>query len=114
MYFEQEAESPTRKAMLPLLVPYITTRAVVWIACFIGAIGIGISLFTGDWDNFARSGPLIVVCALLLALFDYTSSTKQVSDKTRDILGMEYSEDEKKRINPKYDVRDIINGKRCN
>lgn len=62
-----------------------------------GLLGIGLSLLYENWNIFSRSGSLIIICALLLALFDFASSTKQFFDKVRDILGKEYRKKELER-----------------
>ena len=86
------------EAMLPIAVPVVAVIAAWLIAIIIGSMGIGFSLYYGNWDIFARSGPLIVVCALFLALFDYTSSSKKFFDQLKKVLGPEYQQDEIERI----------------
>jgi len=92
--------------MLPLLFPFIAARITWWIAGFIGLGGIGLSLFYSNWYIFSRSGSLLVVFALLLALVDYTSSTKLFFDQVREALGPKYRLDELERI--RQLVRDEI------
>ena len=86
------------EALLPLFITFLAARIVWCVAAIIGIGGISLSFFYNDWSMFSRSGALIVVCALLLALLDYTSSTKKFFDKVREILGPKYQDDEKERV----------------
>ena len=74
------------EALLPILVPFVTVRIVWGIAGVIVLLGIALSMVYANWTIFSRSGSLLVVCALLLALFDYTSSIKQLLESFEKIL----------------------------
>lgn len=72
---------------------------IAWgVTGLIGILGFLLSVIYGDWSVFSRSGSLIVVCALLLALVDYATSTKEFINKTKEFLGPSYEEEEKGRI----------------
>ena len=86
------------EAMLPLIASYVAAGLAWCIAGVIGLVGIVLSLLYGNWNIFSRSGALIIVCALLLALFDYTSSTKQFFDQVRKVLGPKYRQEELERV----------------
>lgn len=95
---KQEEKKKVVEAMLPIAVP-VLAGIVAWLfAIVIGSMGIGFSLYYDNWEIFARSGPLIVVCALFLALFDYTSSSKKFFEQLKKALGPEYQQDEIERI----------------
>ena len=80
------------KAVLPILTPFLAVKIARWTAALIAAVGIAVSYSTGDWSVFSRSGSLIVVCALALAFFDYTTATKQFFDQARALGGDKYEE----------------------
>ena len=79
-------------AMLPILVPFLAVKVAWWTAALIAFVGLAVSYFTGNWSAFSRSGSLIVVCALALAFFDYTTATKQFLDEVRQVFGDQYQE----------------------
>jgi hypothetical protein len=85
------------EAMLPLIVPYVAVCIAWCITGIIIILGIAFSLLYGNWNIFSRSGAFIIVCALLLALLDYKSSTKQFFDNVREILGPKYRQEELER-----------------
>jgi hypothetical protein len=80
------------EAMLPIIIPFLAVKVARWTAALIATVGIAVSYVTGDWSVFSRSGSLIVVCALVLAFFDYTTTTKQFFDKAREFFGDQYEE----------------------
>lgn len=86
------------EAMLPLLVPVFCAKAAWWVAGLTVVIGAGSSLYTGNWEIFSRTGSLLIVYALLLALFDYTGATKDFFGSINNVLGKEFIEDEERRV----------------
>ena len=86
------------EAMLPIIASFLAARIAWFSAGVIGLVGIVLSFLCGNWSIFSRSGSLIIVCALLLALLDYTSSTKLFIEKVREALGSEYREQELERV----------------
>lgn len=94
------------KAMLPILVPFLAVKVAWWTAALVAFIGIAVSYFTGDWSAFSRSGSLIVVCALALAFFDYTTATKDFFDQVREVFGDQY--EKQARSNVQKLVRDEL------
>jgi hypothetical protein len=95
---KQEQKKKAVKAMLSIALPVLAVIVAWLFAIVIVSMGIGFSLYYNNWDIFARSGSLIVVCALLLALFDYTSSSKKFFDQLKEAFGPEYQQDEVERI----------------
>ena len=86
------------EAMLPLIASYVAAGLAWCIAGVIVLSGIILSFLYNDWSIFSRSGALIIVCALLLALFDYTSSTKHFFDQVRKVIGPTYRQEELERV----------------
>jgi hypothetical protein len=86
------------EAMLPLIASYLAVYIAWCITGIIVIVGIALSILYGNWNIFSRSGALIIVCALLLALLDYTSSTKQFFDHVREIFGPKYRQEELERV----------------
>ena len=86
------------EAMIPLFASRVAACITWWIAGAIGLAGIGLSIFYANWNIFSRSGSIIIVCALMLALYDYTSSTKRFFDQVRKILVPKYRHEELERV----------------
>ncbi len=91
-----------KKALIQIISPLIAAKFVTRITWLFVAIiiicGMILSYCFCDWHILSRSGGLVIVCALLLALFDYTTSVKSFFKHANDYFGPKLKDEQLKGV----------------
>ena len=95
----------TKKAFIQIITPLLAAKYVTLIMWFFVAIiiicGMILSYCLCDWHILSRSGGVVIVCALLLALFDYTTSVKNFFKQVNDYFGTKLKDEQLKGVRNK-------------